>query len=275
MSQPTARSGPIALRPLGLAEILDGSVRVLRRNLPTMLVISALVAVGYVALIAALQLSAFRNLDQVQLELVTTGLVGGFAGELLTGLLSIPIAQDVLGVRLGPAAIWRAARGRMWALLALAFVLTVAQDVTLFIVLGIWLWGLWAVAAPALMVERTSLRRAFSRSAYLVSGSWWRVWGIRALGVVLTSVLGLLVTVPFLLLALYASGRSFSAGAAGAGPTYVLITSVGSVIAATVTWPIRAGIDVLLYLDLRMRKEGLDIVLTYGEPVAAPAGSWA
>ena len=44
-------------------------------------------------------------------------------------------------------------------------------------------------------------------------------------------------------------------------------------IAATFTAPIRAGIDALLYVDLRMRKEGLDIVLQL--PPLRPGGAGA
>lgn len=273
MSQPPRGpgSGPVPLRPLGLAEILDGSVRALRANLRTMLAISAVVAVVHVSLVAALQLSVFRGLSQVQLEIVTGLLVGGAFGELLTGVLTVPVTQDVLGTRLDVAGVWRQARGRLWALLALALLITVVTDAAGVFVLGIWLWGLWGVAVPALMVERTSVFRALSRSAALVSGSWWRVWGIRALGALLTMVLGLLVTVPFLALAVYVSGIDLNSASGATGTGYVLISSLGSVIATTLTAPIRAGIDALLYLDLRMRKEGLDIVLTYGgSPAPAP-----
>jgi hypothetical protein len=62
------------------------------------------------------------------------------------------------------------------------------------------------------------------------------------------------------------SGRSFGdlfgSGADSAVPaSYVLITALGSVLSLTITAPVRAAIDALLYVDLRMRKEGLDIVL--------------
>jgi hypothetical protein len=72
-----------------------------------------------------------------------------------------------------------------------------------------------------------------------------------------------LMAVPFALLASAITGTSmFDFAQNGTIPiTSILITSVGSVLAATFTAPVRAGIDALLYVDLRMRKEGLDIVL--------------
>ena len=60
----------------------------------------------------------------------------------------------------------------------------------------------------------------------------------------------------------------------GAVPTtLILLSAVGTVISATFTAPVRAAIDVLLYVDLRMRKEGLDLVLqqqAMGIPPAPP-----
>ncbi|HTZ93163.1 MAG TPA: hypothetical protein VMB74_12270, partial [Streptosporangiaceae bacterium] len=41
----------------------------------------------------------------------------------------------------------------------------------------------------------------------------------------------------------------------------VIIGGVGSIVAGAVTRPISAGVTVLLYLDMRMRKEGLDLAL--------------
>jgi hypothetical protein len=41
----------------------------------------------------------------------------------------------------------------------------------------------------------------------------------------------------------------------------LVIGAIGSILAATVTRPISAGVNVLLYVDLRMRREGLDLTL--------------
>jgi len=48
---------------------------------------------------------------------------------------------------------------------------------------------------------------------------------------------------------------------------------VGGVVAGAVARPISAGVAVLLYVDLRMRREGLDLVLqTAASSGAAPTG---
>lgn len=281
MTQQPPRRGCVALRPLGLADILDGSFRVIRRNPGATLGLSAVLAVIRVAVTAGLQLGAYRFLSTVQLELVGTLVVGAALGTVLTGLLTLVVTQDVLGVRISTREVLTRLRGRAWALLGLALVITVLESLALLplLVLGVWLWGLWAVAVPVLMVERSTVRGALSRSRRLVSGLWWRVWGIRALGFLLASLLGALVTVPFILLASLLTGSGFTATGVNSGVpvAYVLIISVGSVLSSTLTSPIRAGIDALLYLDLRMRREGLDIVLhsqaSPVRPVAPPAGA--
>ena len=281
MTQQPPRRGCVALRPLGLAEILDGSFRVIRRNPGATLGLSAVLAVIRVAVTAGLQLGAYRFLSTVQLELVGTLLISAALGTVLTGLLTLVVTQDVLGVRISTREVLTRLRGRAWALLGLALVITVLESLALLplLVLGVWLWGLWAVAVPVLMVERSTVRGALSRSRRLVSGLWWRVWGIRALGFLLASLLGALVTVPFILLASLLTGSGFTATGVNSGVpvAYVLIISVGSVLSSTLTSPIRAGIDALLYLDLRMRREGLDIVLhsqaSPVRPVAPPAGA--
>jgi hypothetical protein len=54
-----------------------------------------------------------------------------------------------------------------------------------------------------------------------------------------------------------------SSTVATAAPTVlgVAISAIGSIVAATCTRPISAGVTVLLYTDMRIRREGLDIAL--------------
>ncbi|PZS16774.1 MAG: hypothetical protein DLM57_09695 [Pseudonocardiales bacterium] len=272
-----ARRGSVPMRPLGLSDILDGSFRVIRRNPAAVFGPSVVLAVVRVAATAGLQLGAYRVLTAVQLQLVSIFLISAVIGTVLTGVLTLVVTQEVLGGRVTARQAALGVLGRIWALVGLALVIAVLETLALvpLLVLGIWLWGLWAVAVPAMVVERTSIRGALTRSRRLVAGLWWRVWGIRALGALLAGLLGLIVTIPFLLLASLAGSSSFlPAPGSGTPLVYLLIISAGSVVSATLTAPIRAGIDALLYVDLRMRREGLDIVLQQAalpaQPVAVP-----
>jgi hypothetical protein len=273
MTQP--RQGCVPLRPLGVAEILDGSFRAIRRNPAAMFGPAAVIAVIRVAATAALQLGAYRFLNTVALELLATFVISAMLGAVLSAILAAVITQDVLGVRITTRQALTRLRGRRWALVALVVVITVLQTLGLIAlgVPGIWLWGLWAVAVPAMVVERTTIRGALARSRLLVAGMWWRVWGIRALGYLLAALLNTIVSVPFLAMAAAVAGTGglLTSSNSGSSATYVLIVSVGAVLSATLTEPIRAGIDALLYVDLRMRREGLDIVLQQAARAAQPA----
>lgn len=265
----------VPLRPLGLADILDGSFRVIRHNPAATLGVSAVLAVVRVATTAGVQLGTYQLLDTVQLELLTSLVIGTAVGTVLTGMLTLVVTQDVLGVRITAREVVTRLRGRVWALLGLAVVIAVLESlgVVAFLVVGVWLWGLWAVAVPAMMVEGTSIRGALARSRLLVSGVWWRVWGIRALGFLLAGLLGEMVAVPFVLLAAAVSDTSFTLTGSSSGTpvAFLLIVSAGAVVSTTLTAPIRAGIDALLYIDLRVRREGLDIVLQQTRPSAPTA----
>jgi len=68
--------------------------------------------------------------------------------------------------------------------------------------------------------------------------------------------------IPFSLITSLVGGSAGFFGLAGpATVAGVIIGAVGGIVAGAVTRPISAGVTVLLYLDLRMRKEGLDLAL--------------
>lgn len=61
------------------------------------------------------------------------------------------------------------------------------------IVPGIYLMTIWAVAAPALVIERSGIFAAFGRSRELVRGHGWKVLGVILLVVLLALLAGILV----------------------------------------------------------------------------------
>ena len=277
------RPGCVPLRPLGLGDILDGAFKVVRRNPKVTLGLSAMVGtveavISAVSLYASLR--ALRDIDFTTgtssgisfdpSRLVTT-VIGFLAGGVLTGMLTLVVTQDVLGRRLSLGETWSQVRPRIWTLLGLTFITSIVPTLALFLCIapGVWLWGIWAVAVPACMVERIGVRRALGRSKALVDRTFWRVWGIRALGYLITTVMGLLIMAPLFILGVVVQFRDWG----DSGPTIVSVVlfALASLVARTFTAPIQAGIDALLYVDLRMRKEGLDIALQQAV-TAPPAG---
>jgi hypothetical protein len=289
------RPGSIPLRPLGLSDILDGTFRLIRRNPKVMLGLSAGFAVVQTLLVAIGQIVTYSALGRVSVTTTpdstgTTNLgplfggeglqllalvVGTLLGAILTGMLTVAITEDIIGRILTVREVWTRVRRRIWPLIGLSVLVTLLEFLGLIPCLapGVWLWGIWAVAVPALMVEGTTIRGALGRSRRLVSGTFWRVWGIRALGAVMAFFAGGLISGPFEIVGVITSGGLTGSTGGGLPVALIVLTAVGSILSATLTAPLKAGIDALLYVDLRMRKEGLDIVLQLNALRPGPAGA--
>ena len=133
------------------------------------------------------------------------------------------------------------------------------------VVVAIWLMVRFSLASPALMLEKQGITKSMSRSAKLVRGSWWRVFGIQLLAMLIASILASIIAIPFAFLAAALSSDGVSglldSGGGDVGWTYLIVSGVGSVIGSMITFPISAGVTVLLYIDQRIRREALDLEL--------------
>lgn len=277
------KPGCIPLRPLDVHEILGGAVAAIRRHPRTVLMPSAAVAAIQAVLALVLQRYSYVNGEQIVdqsdpanpvvhwhvLSKVLYGtlgvsLVGGLFAAVLTGMVVMVVTEDVVGRSAGLDLVWSKVRSRIWRLIALSLLLTVVQGLALLLCVapGVWLWGVWAVAVPALIIENRGIGGALGRSRGLVRGTFWRVWGIRALGYL---VGGVLITVVGMLagaLTGYQPANAFGSSSDGSlSWAYSIVAALGTGVAATFTAPFLAGVDSLLYVDLRMRKENLTVEL--------------
>lgn len=131
-------------------------------------------------------------------------------------------------------------------------------------VVALWLWFRFSLASPALMLEKQGIVKALSRSAKLVRGSWWRVFGIQLLATIIANIVAAIVVIPFTFLAAALSGdagANILDGTTDLGWTFLIVSGIGSVIGSMITFPITAGVTVLLYIDQRIRREALDLEL--------------
>ncbi|MGW7361086.1 hypothetical protein ACWGI0_31840 [Streptomyces sp. NPDC054802] len=253
-----------------------------------------------------------QSLDSMQASLVGLGptLLIMLVGTLLsTALLTVVISRSVLGRPVTLAEAWREARPRLPHLLGLILLLPLGSIVittvgvlpgalvggagVLLSVLGglaaigviIWLGIRFSLASPALVLERQGVIASLRRSAKLVQGTWWRIFGITLLTLLLVFIVSLVIVLPFTILAFAVDGTALSELFTGAAPNFgwgfLIIASIGSVIASSITYPITAGVTVLLYVDQRIRREALDLELAraaglpgYGSapPGAGPIG---
>jgi galactitol-specific phosphotransferase system IIC component len=87
------------------------------------------------------------------------------------------------------------------------------------------------------------------------------VFGITLLAGLIVVITAGVLQIPFSLFAAMAGGGNSLLPSTGGNVAGILISAVGGVVAGAVARPISAGVAVLLYVDLRMRREGLDLVL--------------
>ncbi|MEV7544576.1 hypothetical protein [Streptomyces sp. NPDC089915] len=141
------------------------------------------------------------------------------------------------------------------------------------LLLGVLLWmpvmlwlGIRYSLAPAVAVcEGLGPVAAMRRSAHLVSGGWWRTVGIAGLAYLLASVVGYVIQMPFVFLgvfslipALLTLGDTNDPGTLLLGIVgYVVCMLLGSVLGSVFQVGYPQLVLSLLYVDQRIRKEGL------------------
>lgn len=131
-------------------------------------------------------------------------------------------------------------------------------------VVAVWLMIRFSLASPALMLEKQSIVKSMGRSAKLVRGSWWRVFGIQLLATIIANIVAMIVVLPFSFIGAMLEGEGVSglvSSGSDLGWTYLIVSGIGAVIGAMITFPITAGVTVLLYIDHRIRREALDLDL--------------
>ena len=90
-----------------------------------------------------------------------------------------------------------------------------------------------------------------------------------ALTAILTYVIAQVVSVPFgILSGLGGVGFGFEPTDTSYSVLAVALTTLGSIVAGTITYPFTAAVTALLYVDQRMRREALDLELA--RAAAAP-----
>ncbi|TPG19153.1 hypothetical protein [Pedococcus bigeumensis] len=215
---------------------------------------------------------------------------------LLTGFVAFVISQAVMGRKVTAGQTWEGTRGRLPALvgativtglaitLALAAVLVlpvlalvaattggndsgIAGAVVLTlgaalvaIALALFLSTRLAFVGVAVVLEKASVGQGIARSWRLTSGSqFWRVLGIRILTGIIVGIAAQILTVPLSII-----GTFGVIGTGDPSDMFVwqsVIAGVTGLITGALTTPFTAGVDALLYVDQRIRREGFDVQL--------------
>lgn len=291
--------GIVPLRPLGVGDVFGGALQTMRRNPGAtigtgFLVLALLLVPSYLGSLAVLQVGALAPEDRSVLLSLVTLLFSMLGSVALTGMIVHVVGEAVLGDRAGLAETWQAVRGRLPALLGtlllmslllgavavvavLAFVLlgwlaSGAGDVAIVVVIVIGALALvlllvWAgirmsLAPAAVVLEAVGpwrgLRRAWSLTT---GGQGWRVIGITLLASILTSIFTSAVQVPVTFGAMLLGGIDVFSEDGLLSPLMVGVDHLVQLVVGSFVIPFTAGVTALLYLDQRIRREGLETAL--------------
>jgi hypothetical protein len=178
-------------------------------------------------------------------------------------------ARDLAGRLIGLSLLLLLLGIAVLAVFGLVAVLPVVLFVQADVIVGAIVWGVLALllalvvffagtalvylAVPVLLVERTGAWEAVRRSVELVRPRLLRVVGLVVVTVILLTVVGAVLGVVQFPLAIV-GGRVAQFGIA-----------VTTLLAYVVTVPFEANIALLLYVDARVRHEGLDVAVLTAE----------
>jgi hypothetical protein len=298
----TPMPGVVPLRPLGVGELLDGGVKIIRRYPRPTLALSAMIAlvvtvidVLFVALVTSSRTISVNGNESTFGGSFDSGLAGSpstvlniLGGAVLTGAIVAVVSRAVLGQSVDLGEAWRTIRPRVWALLGvsllrllamiapwvvvlLAFFLSPVLGVLLGLAtlpLFLWVWAVLSLAPAALVLERVKVIAALRRSRVLSSRGFWRVFGILLLSYVITSFLASILLIPIVLIA---ELPLFTDGSVTLGVGFAVVTAIASGVIQALVSPYTASVRALLYVDQRMRTEGLDVALQAAAATPAPA----
>jgi hypothetical protein len=268
------------LRPLGIGEILDVGIKITLRHWWTLARAVLVVVVPFQLVATIVDVSASEGVLTTGGETGTVEVdeVWTFAAAVLVALLLTLLAQTiatgacfkaVADAYLGLVPSWRRSLAEVFRRLHSIVWISILTYVLGFLALiaciapGVWLFISWTVAIPVLLTESVKGRRALGRSFRLVKGFWWRTLAIVILGSILSSILE--VSIAGVLGALTFATESEVVD--------IVAGFISAVVAGVITTPFVAAVTIVLYIDLRVRKEGFDLALLASRMgVEAPAG---
>lgn len=238
---------------LDIAKVIGATFGVLGRNLAPFLGLTALLVGAPTALISLGLLDLVGDPSSLNIGPETFGLFGiGFLVSIITnavlqGALIYGTIRDLNGARasFGECLAMGLRNFMPVILLSLLMALALIVGFLLFIVPGVMMLVAWCVAVPALVSEQTGIVGAFGRSAELTRGNRWRIFGLVLLFVVLSWIVGLLVS-PLSLAAI-------AMGPQGMVVSQMITNSVSGVINALIG---ATGASVI-YVELKRLKEGV------------------
>ena len=262
---------------------------------------------------ADLDLINAGNTGLIVLGVLVSVAISVVASAMLQGIVSVEITRQTLGEKSTFRRLWARVKGRIGALVAwsvlvgLAVVLAIAvlagliallvltlgvAGIVLAVLLGIvgglgllvlfaWLGTKLSLAPSIVSIERLGIVAAARRSWSLTARSFWRTLGIELLVLVMINIATQVISLPLGLVSgltgvlLDPNGQDTATTSAVLIGITVITLAVTLVVGA-VTVVVQSGSTALIYLDLRIRKEALDLeLIRYTEALHSGDGSVA
>ncbi|WP_033339692.1 hypothetical protein [Catenuloplanes japonicus] len=257
-------SAALPLRPLTVGELLDAAVGVLRDNARALLPVAAVLAATEQALLYPVRAWAHANpptyiplwedLDRFYLLLVVGAATEAIVILLLGGVASRAAAAALLGTRLPVRQLLDVRAARLGPVLLIALLvgaLTLGAAITGLVWLPVY--GLTGLIIPVLVIDRVSVTRAVARGVSIAARHSARALGIRLLG----AAGWLAMRIALALSGVYTMDLLGLTHPGWAAPLGFAVWTLAN----TIAYPTLACLDAVVYLEMRMRTEGLDIRL--------------
>jgi hypothetical protein len=263
------------LRPMGVGEIIDASISLCRLNWRPFMGVVAVIYVPYVffqEIVTRLVSHPFvvggrvyvTPSDATRVGIVTTVftlLTFLLIQPLATGAMVKAVSDAYLGERPTVGGVYTYALGMIWSLLLVIFLrlIVVALGFFLLLVPGVIFYVRSVFATSTVVVEGARGREALRRSWRLSKNSFWKIFGTTLLAGIIAGIVGGIISVPLGLVA-----TRTTAG--------WILRAIGGSIGQVLVTPFTTTVVVLLYFDMRIRKEGLDLAMMAREIRGEPGG---
>jgi hypothetical protein len=258
---------PLRLRPLEIGDLLDETFRMYRRHFVLFAGLSVILSIPAAALSGILTNVLFSGLLQetslgqspdlanIQSSVVLAGIILVVDLALLPffyGAVTYAACESALGRPVTASGVLMGVLRRYFPLFGYWFLIGLMAVVFCLLPLWIWIWIGWIVVVPVMFVENAGLGAAMGRSWRLVEGRWWRTF------LILFLMFILFYAVRIALSAFIALGQTLLQLVVSS-VVVLWISGATSVIVDSLVNPILQIAIVLIYFDLRVRREGLDL----------------
>lgn len=239
---------------------------------------------------------AAGGITAILLGSIVPFLIGIAATVFLQGVIVTEAARSTLGEKLTLGATWKATWPRLGALLlwtlvagaavavvvavivgivwllvvlgggfiALGVILAVLAALAL-VVVGVWLGVKLSLVPSAIVLERVGVVDGMRRSWRLTNGYFWRTLGIQYLIAFIVGTVSQVVVTPISILYTMAISVVDPTGSTAEDWIAPLLLYVAliivSLLVASITSVVQSATIAFIYIDLRMRSEGLDLEL--------------